>query len=97
MALVHDGWFTHSHSLSEQLECAHDLGREHRPAWRAFNERARRARGDVGIWHVTFLARAGAHESVYMSVPVTGLPAATSHVPVGPGSDPASERLALAS
>jgi hypothetical protein len=55
---------------------------EHRPAWTAFNARARRAAGAVGIWHETYAVPAGAHESVYVGMPVTGLAEATSSVPV---------------
>ncbi|HYO17587.1 MAG TPA: DUF4188 domain-containing protein [Dermatophilaceae bacterium] len=32
----------------------------HRPAWRAFDARARKAAGAVGIWHETFAVPAGA-------------------------------------
>ncbi len=66
----------------EQLKCyASDSGRQHRPAWQDFNARARRAGGVVGIWQETFVVNAGQHESVYTSMPVQGLAAATKHVP----------------
>jgi len=55
---------------------------EHRPAWTAFNARARKARGVVGIWHETYAVPAGAHESVYVGTPVMGLAAATTSAPV---------------
>ena len=55
---------------------------EHRPAWTAFNVRARKAQGVVGIWHETYAVPAGAHESIYDGTPVMGLAAATSSVPV---------------
>jgi hypothetical protein len=55
---------------------------EHRPAWTAFNARARTAEGTVGIWHETYAVPAGAHESVYVGMPVTGLAEATGSVPV---------------
>lgn len=57
-------------------------GHEHRPAWAAFNARARKAQGVVGIWHETFAVPAGAHESVYVGCPPMGLAAATSSLPV---------------
>ena len=44
----------------------------HLPAWRAFNQ-AVGSNGDVGIWHETFLVRAGAYESVYNNMPAFGL------------------------
>jgi hypothetical protein len=65
---------------------------EHRPAWTAFNRRARRAPGAVGIWHETYtVARA---ESLYVGVPPMGLAAATSSVAIGRRGDRAQQRLA---
>ncbi|RYZ25547.1 MAG: DUF4188 domain-containing protein [Propionibacteriaceae bacterium] len=65
---------------------------EHRPAWTAFNQRARRAPGVVGIWHETYeVSRA---ESIYVGMPTSGLAGATSVVPVGRNADRAAERLA---
>ena len=57
-------------------------GREHQhlPAWRDFN-RAIASNGDVGIWHETYLVRAGAYESVYNNMPAFGLGRAGSLVP----------------
>jgi hypothetical protein len=55
---------------------------EHRPAWTAFNARARKAQGAVGIWHETYAVPAGGHESIYSGMPVTGLAEATASVPV---------------
>ncbi len=55
---------------------------EHRPAWSAFNARARKAAGAVGIWHETFAVPAGGHESVYVGCPTMGLAQATSAAPV---------------
>lgn len=64
---------------------------EHRPAWTAFNRRARKAPGAVGIWHETYeVARA---ESIYSGMPATGLGLATSLVPVGRNADRAAARL----
>ena len=55
---------------------------EHRPAWTAFNARARKAQGAVGIWHETYAVPAGAHESVYVGMPVMGIAEATTSVRV---------------
>ena len=64
----------------------------HRPAWTAFNRRARRVPGAVGIWHETYqVARA---ESVYVDLPVQGLAAATGARPVTSRLDRAAARLA---
>lgn len=61
---------------------AHDLGRSHRPASKAFYERGRRAGGAVGIWHETYAVPAGGHESLYLAMPPTGLAAATGVAPL---------------
>lgn len=52
---------------------AKDRNSLHQPAWAAFNRAARDARGDVGIWHETYLVRAGQFESIYSGMPPTGL------------------------
>ena len=63
------------------LAFARDPGRSHRPAWRAFNARARAADGAVGIWHETYEVPAEGVESVYVDMPLAGLAAATGSVP----------------
>ncbi|GGR02060.1 DUF4188 domain-containing protein [Deinococcus ruber] len=45
----------------------------HLPAWQAFNRRAKDSAGDVGIWHETYMVRAGEYENVYVDVPAMGL------------------------
>ena len=84
---------TYWRSLPDLLAYAHDGDGEHRPAWRAFNAAARRSPGAVGIWHETYVVPAGAHESVYSDMPLTGLAAATSAVPVTRRTDRADQRL----
>lgn len=64
----------------------------HRPAWTAFNQRARRTPGVVGIWHETY--RIAQAESVYVDMPPTGLAAATTARPVTGRLDRARQRLA---
>lgn len=64
---------------------------EHRPAWAAFNRRARKVPGAVGIWHETFTVDRA--ESVYVAMPAEGLAKATEMVPVGPRGNSARERL----
>jgi hypothetical protein len=65
---------------------------EHRPAWTAFNRRARKVPGAVGIWHETFLVDRA--ESIYAAMPASGLARATESVPVERRSDGATQRLA---
>jgi len=71
---------------------ASDLDARHRPAWTAFNKRARRVPGAVGIWHETYVVERA--ESIYVGMPPTGLGKATNLVPVGRRTDRAAERLA---
>lgn len=67
----------------------------HLPAWRRFN-RAVRDSGDVGVWHETYLVSAGQYESIYTNMPVFGLAAASSHVPVARRGQSAAGRLGRA-
>jgi hypothetical protein len=70
---------------------ASDTSGEHRPAWAAFNRRARESGGAVGIWHETFPTRGS--ESVYVDMPAIGLAAAVGRVPVTKRQDRARARL----
>lgn len=72
---------------------ANATDRAHRPAWKAFNARARRANGAVGIWHETYAVPADGHESIYSGVPPMGLAKATSVVPVARRGETARERI----
>lgn len=79
-------------SSTEQLYAyASAPEQEHRPAWTAFNRRARQAPGAVGIWHETYVVERA--ESIYVGTPPMGLAAATGSVPVGRRSDRATQRL----
>lgn len=82
--------------LDALLAFAADPERSHRPAWREFHRRARDGHGAVGIWHETFVVPAGAHESVYVDMPLSGLAVATGAVPVGRARDAARQRLEVA-
>ena len=44
----------------------------HLPAWQAFGK-AVGSNGDVGIWHETYLVKAGGYENVYNNMPRYGL------------------------
>ncbi|MFL5515046.1 MAG: DUF4188 domain-containing protein [Gemmatimonadales bacterium] len=71
---------------------ASDPNAQHRPSWSAFNRRARRSPGAVGIWHETFqVARA---ESIYSGMPPAGLAKATQAVPLVRRTERAVERFA---
>ncbi len=81
----------------DQLEAyarSRDAG--HWPEWVAFNRRIRDRRGDVGIWHETYLVRAGEYECIYSGMPPFGLSSAAQIVPLGrgeTGQTAARERL----
>ena len=78
----------------EQLEAfARDPRYAHRPAWRAFNK-AVGGNGDVGIWHETYLVRAGRYETLYGNMPPFGLAASqqVQHVPVARKGENAAAR-----
>jgi hypothetical protein len=72
---------------------ASDRDATHRPAWAAFNRRLRKAPGAVGIWHETYVVERA--ESIYSGMPVSGLAAATSAVPVARRGERAAERLGV--
>jgi Domain of unknown function (DUF4188) len=79
-------------SSAEKLYAyASERNAAHRPAWAAFNRRARKAPGAVGIWHETYVVDRA--ESIYAGMPVSGLAAATSSVPVARRGESAKERL----
>lgn len=65
----------------EQLHAyATDRTRAHFPAWKSFNQKIA-SNGDVGIWHETYLVKAGAYEAIYNSMPPFGLGQAGTLVP----------------
>ena len=63
----------------------------HRPAWTAFNRRARAVPGAVGIWHETYVVDRA--ESMYVGTPPMGLAAATRSTPVGRRAQRAADRI----
>ncbi len=58
----------------------------HLPAWKAFNTRARRGHGAVGIFHETYAVAPGQVESVYVDMPAGfGLAGAVGPIDVRTG------------
>ena len=53
------------------------------------------SRGDVGIWHETYLVRAGEYECVYSGMPLMGLAKAARSTELAAGTDSARDRLGL--
>ena len=66
---------------------------EHLPAWRAFNQNARRAAGAVGIWHETYRVAAGQYEALYVDMPAHGLGTAGRLVPASGRRETAAGRM----
>jgi len=64
----------------------------HWPAWVAFNKKIRVSSGDVGIWHETYLVRAGEYEAIYGAMPRFGLALAGRHAPVAGARETARGR-----
>jgi Domain of unknown function (DUF4188) len=73
---------------------AKDRDLPHLEPWRRFN-RAIRDSGDVGIWHETYRVHAGEYETVYANMPVFGLAAASSLVPIGRKAQTSAARIGL--
>jgi fumigallin biosynthesis monooxygenase-like protein len=65
----------------------------HWPSWVAFNRRVAANRGDVGIWHETYLIREGQYESIYSGMPRTGLGRVGSVVPATGRRESARQRV----
>lgn len=61
-------WRSFAHLHDYATSRAH----EHLPAWTAFN-RAAAGNHAVGVWHETYLVRAGEYESIYRDMPSWGL------------------------
>ncbi len=78
--------FGHLHQYATSKNAAH------LPAWQAFN-RAIGSNGDVGIWHETYLVKAGAFETVYNNMPPYGLGLAGSLEPAIGSLKTATTRL----
>ena len=98
--LHHEMWFSRTvilvqywRSLEALLAYAKAKDSAHLPAWQAFN-RAIGTDGSVGIWHETYLVRAGSYENVYVNMPAFGLGKAGALVPAKAGLQSAEGRLA---
>jgi hypothetical protein len=81
-------------SMEKLYAYAADQDSLHRPAWAAFNRRARKGGSHVGIWHETYAVPAGSYESIYFAMPPFGLAAAHGTVPVTARGRTAADRLA---
>jgi Domain of unknown function (DUF4188) len=65
---------------------ARDESDPHTSAWREYYRRQARHGQGAGIWHETYLVRAGEYEAVYNNMPAIGLGAAGRTVPISESS-----------
>ena len=85
LGFIHaEAWFSRTiilvqywRSMEQLLAYAKDKNGQHLPAWQAFNK-AIGTDDSVGIWHETYAASPGSHESVYVNMPPFGLGRAAS-------------------
>lgn len=79
----------------EHLEAyARAKDKRHWPAWVDFNRRFGNSRGDVGIWHETYLVKPGQYEAVYSGMPAYGLGKVGKLIPANGKRESARSRLA---
>ena len=79
-------------SFEHLADYAADRTKVHLPAWKAFNQKVG-SNGDVGIWHETYLVKAGGYETVYNNMPRFGLAQAGEAVPATGSMVSAKSRL----
>ena len=78
----------------DQLEAyARSHDNQHWPAWVDFNQRMKDSRGDVGIWHETYVVKPGGYETVYSGMPAIGLGAVGRLVPAEGNREASRQRL----
>jgi hypothetical protein len=69
--------------------------KQHWPAWLEFNRLMKDSRGDLGIWHETYLIRAGEYENIYSGMPLMGLAKAAQFADVSGDAEAARGRLGV--
>ncbi|MGH8968496.1 MAG: DUF4188 domain-containing protein [Actinomycetes bacterium] len=89
MGLIVQYW----RSFEDLERYANSRDHRHWPAWRAFNQRVRNSRGDVGIWHETYRVEAGAYEAIYSGMPPRGLGRVGRLVPATGRRESARQRM----
>ena len=66
-------------SFEQLIAYSRNRDQTHYPYWVKFNKEVG-SNGDIGIWHETFLVRAGQYECIYNNMPLRGLAKAAKHV-----------------
>lgn len=91
----HVGFVQYWESFDALAEYARDGDRSHFPAWRDYYWSGAKDDAAVGIWHETYLVRAGEVETVYNNMPPHGLAdcAGTEIVPADGRRQTAAGRL----
>ena len=87
-------WVQYWRSFDHLEAFAKDTEDPHLEVWRNYFKRVGKS-GRTGIWHETFLVRAGEYEAIYTNMPTFGLGKAASAVPVAE-SNAARDRLKAA-
>ena len=78
----------------EHLEAyARAKDKTHWPAWVDFNRRVGNSRGDVGIWHETYLVKPGNFEAIYSGMPPFGLGKVGKLIPATGNREAARSRM----
>jgi Monooxygenase af470-like len=65
---------------------ARDVSDPHAATWREYYRRQAAQGQGAGIWHETYLVRAGEYEAIYNNMPASGLGRAGRLVPIGESS-----------
>lgn len=71
---------------------ARDPEATHFPAWKKFYQLVRK-NGEVGIWHETYLVKAGNYETIYNNMPEFGLGKASKLIPASGKHETARGRI----
>jgi hypothetical protein len=66
-------------SFEQLMAYSRDRDQSHFPYWVRFNKEVG-SNGDLGIWHETYVVRAGEYECIYNNMPLRGLAKASRHV-----------------
>ena len=78
----------------EQLEAyARARDKAHWSAWTDFNRRMAKSRGDVGIWHETYVIQPGHYEAIYSGMPPYGLGKVGKLIPATGNREEARSRM----
>ena len=79
-------------SFEQLIAYSRNRDQTHYPSWVKFNK-AIGSNGDIGIWHETFLVRAGEYECIYNNMPPYGLGAVGRIVDAVGGRQAARQRV----